>query len=127
MRNANAIVVVFDLTSKDGLVKAESWIQVAKRESSARLLVLVGSKVDLIDERVLARKAGEEMALKHGMMYAEASAKTGENVNEMFQRMGSSLVMQDEEEQDEVKEELESVTLESVHERDDEVDAFCQC
>ena len=37
---------------------------------------------------------GEEMAKKYGMIYMEASAKTGDNVNELFDSITEKIIEQ---------------------------------
>lgn len=52
------------------------------------VIVLVGNKVDLADKREVSSEEGEEYATSNGLLFSETSAKTGENVNEMFLMIG---------------------------------------
>ena len=54
------------------------------KESSKTIFVLVGNKSDLADKRQVSIEEGQELAEKYGMKFYETSAKTGENVNEIF-------------------------------------------
>ncbi len=47
-------------------------------------MVLVGNKSDLADRRQVNTEEGQELADKYGMQFYETSAKTGENVEEIF-------------------------------------------
>ena len=48
-------------------------------------MVLIGNKNDLINQREVTYEEGETFAKNHKMMFLEVSAKTGNNVNEIFE------------------------------------------
>ena len=58
-------------------------------EHASRTLVvmLVGNKTDLVDERVVPTEAGEEFAKRHGLLFLETSALQNENVAKAFERL----------------------------------------
>lgn len=47
--------------------------------------LLVGNKIDL--DREVSREEGLDFAMKHGFLFMECSAKTGENVQDMFYKL----------------------------------------
>ena len=54
-------------------------------------MVLVGNKCDLVDERQIPKAQGEETARQNDLMYVEASAKTGHNVETAFRHLIDSV------------------------------------
>ena len=43
--------------------------------------------IDLEDKRKISKEEGEQLAKKYGIMFSECSAKTGENVNYIFNEL----------------------------------------
>lgn len=94
-RNANAAVVVFDLTSPSSLGRAKSWIKELQLQASEQIVIaLVGNKLDL-DNRQVPRETAESYATEAGLLYFEASAKTGENVNAIFKALAERMPLED--------------------------------
>ncbi len=85
-RGAFAAIYVFDLTRRKTFENIGNWVD----EASAYLEPntphwLVGNKVDLTDERVVSKSQGRECAKELGSVnYYETSAKTAENLDDMF-------------------------------------------
>jgi Ras-related protein Rab-2A len=48
------------------------------------VVMLIGNKCDLTEDRQVSREEGEAFALRHGLIFMETSAKTAENVEEAF-------------------------------------------
>jgi len=46
--------------------------------------ILVGNMCDIKDNRLISEEEGKEFAKKYGMEHFEASAKTGYNIQEIF-------------------------------------------
>ena len=85
IRDANIILVVYDITLKDSFVHTEHWVNETKdlkREDA--IFVLIGNKIDLEDKRAVTTKEAEDYATGKGFIFHEVSAKTGERVEELF-------------------------------------------
>lgn len=54
--------------------------------------MLVGNKSDLSASRKMPRELAETYAQEEGLLFAEASAKTGEGVEEVFMEIGEVLL-----------------------------------
>jgi predicted GTPase len=56
--------------------------------------IIVANKCDMESSRVVGTKEGMELAQKYGAEYYETSAKTGQNISEMFDTMVNKIVME---------------------------------
>jgi len=78
-------LVVYDISSRDSFNNVSTWIENCKNQSPKTIfMVLVGNKSDLNDRRQVSTEEGKELADKFGIQFYETSAKTGDNVNEIF-------------------------------------------
>ena len=84
-RNADGLLVVFDLTKKESYDHIKSWINEAKENNDKLKTILIGNKLDLKDERIVAIDVAKQFAEKNNLKYIETSAKDGTNINESFQ------------------------------------------
>ena len=84
-RNADGLLVVFDLTKKESYDHIKSWINEAKENNDKLKTILIGNKLDLKDERIVAIDVAKQFAEKNNLKYIETSAKDGTNINELFQ------------------------------------------
>ena len=85
IRDANIILVVYDITNKDSFTHTEHWVNETKdlkREDA--IFVLVGNKIDLEENRVVTKKEAEDFATEKGFLFYEVSAKTGEQIEDLF-------------------------------------------
>ena len=85
IRDANIIIVVYDITMKSSFINSNFWINETndlKQENS--MFVLVGNKLDLESEREVSAKEAEAFAKEKKFLFFEVSAKTGENVRVNF-------------------------------------------
>ena len=85
IRDANIIIVVYDITNKDSFVHTEHWVNETKdlkREDA--IFILVGNKLDLEENRVVTKKEAEDYATEKGFLFHEVSAKTGDQIQELF-------------------------------------------
>ncbi|ODQ46705.1 hypothetical protein PICMEDRAFT_134594 [Pichia membranifaciens NRRL Y-2026] len=102
-RNAQAALVVYDVTKPASFIKARHWMKELKEQSTKSIVVaLVGNKFDLIlDEetgeeiegaRKVSVEEGKTLAEDEGAVFFETSAKTAYNVNEVFMFIGEKLL-----------------------------------
>ena len=85
VRGASLIFLVYDVTDERSFDAVSTWLNFIKQNldvNAATKLILVGNKIDL-ERKVNASKA-EAFAKKEGMVCYEVSAKTNQNVVELF-------------------------------------------
>jgi small GTP-binding protein len=109
-KNIDGIIITYDITDKENFNEVEYWINQIENDSSLneKIVFIVGNKSDLEDRRVISKEEGEKLAEKHGVMFSECSAKTGENVNFIFDELIKKcypLVREEEEKRREIEEE----------------------
>ena len=86
IRDANIIIVVYDISNKDSFMHTGHWVNETKDlKKEDAIFVLVGNKIDLEDKRVVSKKDGEDFAIEKGFLFYEVSAKTGEQIQELFE------------------------------------------
>ena len=94
-KNADGILLLFDVCNRDTFDKIKDWINEIKIHSNKsinndddknKLIVyLLGNKIDM--ERDVNKKEGEKMANELKIKYFEISCKTSINVNEVINRL----------------------------------------
>ncbi len=52
------------------------------------VIMLVGNKLDLDSSRNTPQEVAERFAMEEGLLYAEASAKSGDGVQDLFMEIG---------------------------------------
>jgi small GTP-binding protein len=92
--NAEAGILVFDVTRKDTFDKLENWFKEIKEVSTTISLILVGNKIDLVEVREVSTEQGEILAQKLNLSYIETTAKTGENINDAFKMLALQMIKQ---------------------------------
>lgn len=119
-RNAQAALVVYDITKPSSLTKAQHWVAELHRQASPGIVIaLVGNKADLAtdgadessedadaapaadaddaadddgtDARRVPIKTAKAYADEESLLFFETSAKTGQNVAEVFTAIANAI------------------------------------
>ncbi|EOA90218.1 Vacuolar protein sorting-associated protein 21 [Exserohilum turcicum] len=119
-RNAQAALVVYDITKPSSLTKAQHWVAELHRQASPGIVIaLVGNKFDLAtasdegtpedadatpaaegeeeqaeesqDSRRVPSKTAKAYADEESLLFFETSAKTGHNVAEVFTAIANAI------------------------------------
>ncbi|KAM0910271.1 hypothetical protein ACQ4PT_014262 [Festuca glaucescens] len=92
IRDSSVAVIVYDVTDKQSFLHTSKWIDEVNTERGGDvLIILVGNKTDLVDQRQVPTDEGEAKAKEHGVMFIETSAKAGFNVKALFRTIATSL------------------------------------
>jgi small GTP-binding protein len=87
-KGANGAFFLYDITNQSSLDHLPDWTQVIREHSGDIPIMLIGSKVDLDEFRVVPRKDGILAAKKYNLAsFVELSSKTGANVEKTFNVM----------------------------------------
>ncbi|XP_065786856.1 ras-related protein Rab-17 isoform X3 [Muntiacus reevesi] len=97
-RGANAALLVYDVTRKDSFCKAQQWLKDLEEEfhSGEVVVMLVGNKTDLEEEREVTLEEGKEFAESKGLLFMETSAKLNYQVTEVFNAVARELSRREE-------------------------------
>ena len=80
-------MVVYDITKEETFEHIQAWLKDCKELAPRTvLLVLVGNKSDLEDQRVITKERGEYLAKENNMMFFETSALNGNGIEEAFKK-----------------------------------------
>ncbi|CAO3625377.1 unnamed protein product [Cunninghamella echinulata] len=92
IRDSSVGIIVYDITNRDSFINTTKWINdvIAERGNDV-ILALVGNKVDSHDKRQISQEEAEKKAKQYNMIYLETSAKVGQNVKALFNKIGNSL------------------------------------
>ena len=92
-KNSVCAMVVYDITSRTTFENVQNWIEDIRNQSPKTvLIILVGNKIDLEDNRAISYDEGSAFAIKNGIIFAETSAKTGEGIEEVFLKSAKEII-----------------------------------
>jgi len=84
-RGAAGAILVYDITNRDSYNHLPTWVNDARSLANSELvIILVGNKTDLGDDREVTFLEASRFAQENDLMFLETSAKTGDNVKDIF-------------------------------------------
>ena len=108
-RGAKAAVIVYDITDEDTFKGAKTWVSEIKKKSNNCLILLVGNKVDLTNNRKVDINMVKNYVDNNNLIYMESSAKTGLNVEKIFTTIAENIPEDNEESEHEPINEIVNV------------------
>ena len=92
-RGAAGALLVYDITSRESFNSLTNWLTDARTLASPQIVILmVGNKKDLEDEREVTFLEASRFAQENGLMFLETSAKTGNSVEEAFLKCSKNIL-----------------------------------
>ena len=83
-KGAHGIILTYDVTDQNSFKNIRNWIKQIEANAQTNVCkVLVGNKCDK-DDRKVSYEEGQKLAEANNMPFYETSAKTNQNVNEVF-------------------------------------------
>ena len=114
LRKADGVILVYDITSQESFRKIDFWIQeLHNKNKDSKVLMLVGNKTDLDNEREVSFQQGEKKANEIGCPFMETSAKTNHNIKECFEKASRILYLKKSEEDDDDQNNVFSLAFDS--------------
>ena len=86
IREAQIILLVYDITDKESFDSIPKWIQEVKDVLNKEVVfALIGNKLDLENQRKVSFEEGKKLAEQNNFIFQEVSAKTGINFENLFE------------------------------------------
>ena len=95
VKGSHCIILGYDVTDRQSFEEIRKYwynFVMKNKDGNSPLMYLVGNKIDLIEERVVSDEEGKSLANDLNMKYFGVSAKTGENVDILFDDIVNSLI-----------------------------------
>ena len=118
-KGAKAILVVFDITSKESFEGAKKWIHEIEQTNKTCSIVIVGNKIDIIGNRQVDENTVNDYVNAKKIEYYECSAKENLNVQNIFQSVGNAIPLVNE------NETIENKTLVDKNEINTQKSGYC--
>lgn len=87
-KGSDGVIFVYDITDRDSFDDIVQWVKSADRIIDKKFIkLLVGNKIDLESKRLVDYSEGDLLAKKYNMHFYECSAKSGENIDKVFDKL----------------------------------------
>ena len=88
-KNAEGIIVVFDLTIKKTFTNVVGWLGEINQNVSDTPIIILGNKCDLEEKREVTKEEAENFAKNLNIPYFETSAKDNINIKESIEALAN--------------------------------------
>ena len=92
-KDADGILLVYDITKRETFDNIINWTNEIKNNAPEEaVLFLVGNKTDNKKERNVTTQEGKKMADDLGFFFTEVSAKNGDNIHLLFEKISEEMM-----------------------------------
>jgi GTPase SAR1 family protein len=93
LTDSRAGIIVYDITNRESFENVKKWHKIITEVAFQDIvLILVGNKVDLDDSREISMDEAMDLAKELGIYYMETSAKTNENIDDLFEWIALQII-----------------------------------
>lgn len=92
IKNANAIILAYDITSKSSFTSLDKWLaDISDKVPANSYIIIAGNKLDLESKRQVSIDEVKKFSDDKKLKFIETSAKTGHNIKLLFDTITSTL------------------------------------
>jgi len=92
IRDSSVAMIVYDTTNENSFKSVNKWVEDVREERGNDVVVmLVGNKADLQEDRQITTTQGEQKAAELNVIFMETSAKSGKNIKQLFRVVATKL------------------------------------
>ena len=127
LRNAEGVIIVFDVTSHDSFDNVKGWINSIKSNLGENIIpiIIVGNKIDMENMREISKEDGKKIASENDFKYFETSAKTGIGVDEAIKEIVNQILDIQDKNEDEKVDERPSFKIKKDNNKDNQKKKGC--
>ena len=127
LRNAEGVIIVFDVTSQDSFDNVKGWINSIKSNIGENVIpiIIVGNKIDMENMREISKEDGKKIASENDFKYFETSAKTGIGVDEAIKEIVNQILDIQDKNEDEKVDERPSFKIKKDNNKDNQKKKGC--
>jgi len=95
LKKCQGIILVYAINNDQSFENiTNNWIKKIKEsiDISKISVILIGNKIDLKYDRIISYEDGNNFAKDNNFLFLETSAKTGENISDVFQKLFDNIV-----------------------------------
>ena len=87
------VILIYDITNSRSFEALINWLEDVRQYGPDDInIIIVGNKIDLVNERDVSYQDANSFAEKYNITYLEVSAKNGINVQEIFEILSNQMI-----------------------------------
>ena len=91
-QRVQGIILMYDISNVNSFNHLEKWMELIREFANDTPLILIGNKIDLVNDRTISKEKGEQFAHDNNITFFESSGKSGINIEESFIYLGEEII-----------------------------------